>query len=151
MIDQFCSPRAQEGDSVFFLIFIYLFGCTGSQLWFSESLIETYTLLVVACGTQFPDQGSNPGPLHWEHGVLATTPPGKSTEALPQSLQWPFFETMLIPQFTECKALQCTSASFSSQLWEIGHAPIINQYHFTGERFHSQEVIMSFIVSSFMI
>ena len=23
-------------------------------------------------------QGSNPGPLHWEHGVLATGPPGKS-------------------------------------------------------------------------
>ena len=25
-----------------------------------------------------PDQGSNPDPLHWEHGVLATGPPGKS-------------------------------------------------------------------------
>ena len=24
-----------------------------------------------------PDQGSNPGPLHWECGVLATGPPGK--------------------------------------------------------------------------
>ena len=22
-------------------------------------------------------QGSNPGPLHWKHGVLATRPPGK--------------------------------------------------------------------------
>ncbi|XP_059781364.1 rho GTPase-activating protein SYDE2 isoform X6 [Balaenoptera ricei] len=27
---------------------------------------------------KFPDQGSNPGPLHWEHGVSATGPPGKS-------------------------------------------------------------------------
>ena len=26
----------------------------------------------------FPDQGSYLGPLHWEHGVLATGPPGKS-------------------------------------------------------------------------
>ena len=26
----------------------------------------------------FPDQGSNPGPLHWEPGVLATGLPGKS-------------------------------------------------------------------------
>ena len=26
---------------------------------------------------QFPDQGSNPGPLPWECGVLATGPPGK--------------------------------------------------------------------------
>ena len=24
-----------------------------------------------------PDQGLNPGPLHWEHGVLATGLPGK--------------------------------------------------------------------------
>ena len=23
----------------------------------------------LACGIQFPDQGSNPGPLHWEHGL----------------------------------------------------------------------------------
>ena len=26
----------------------------------------------------FPDQGLNPDPLRWEHGVLATGPPGKS-------------------------------------------------------------------------
>ena len=26
----------------------------------------------------YPDQGSNPDPLHWEHGVLATGSPGKS-------------------------------------------------------------------------
>ena len=31
-----------------------------------------------ACRIQFPDQGLNPGPLHWEHGVLPTGPPGKS-------------------------------------------------------------------------
>ena len=35
-------------------------------------------LLVAACGIELPDQGSNPGPLHWERGVLATGPPGKS-------------------------------------------------------------------------
>ena len=33
---------------------------------------------VVACGIEFPDQGSNLGPLHWECGILATGPPGKS-------------------------------------------------------------------------
>ena len=32
-------------------------------------------LLVPACGTYFPDQGSNPGPLHWDLG-----PPGKSAQ-----------------------------------------------------------------------
>ena len=26
----------------------------------------------------FPDQASSPGPVHWEPGVLATAPPGKS-------------------------------------------------------------------------
>ena len=29
-------------------------------------------------GSQFPDQGSNLCPLHWEHRVLTTGPPGKS-------------------------------------------------------------------------
>ena len=35
-------------------------------------------LLVLACAIQLPDQESNPGPLHWECGFLATGPPGKS-------------------------------------------------------------------------
>ena len=30
------------------------------------------------CGTWFPDQGSKQGPLHWECGILAAEPPGKS-------------------------------------------------------------------------
>ena len=34
--------------------------------------------LVAARGIQFPDQGSNPGPLHQELRVLPTGPPGKS-------------------------------------------------------------------------
>lgn len=43
-----------------------------------ESLVVTYELLVALCGIQFPDQGPNPGPPHWEHRVPATEPPGKS-------------------------------------------------------------------------
>ena len=35
-------------------------------------------LLWVLVVMQFPDQGSNLGPLRWELGVLATGPPGKS-------------------------------------------------------------------------
>ena len=38
-------------------------------------------LLVAACGIQLPDQGSNPSLVHWEHGVPATGPPGKSLHA----------------------------------------------------------------------
>ena len=34
--------------------------------------------LVVVCGIQFLDQGSNPSPLPWKPGVLASGPPGKS-------------------------------------------------------------------------
>ena len=37
-----------------------------------------FFFFVWACGIYFPDQGSNPGPLHWKHGVLITGPPEKS-------------------------------------------------------------------------
>ena len=45
-------------------IYLFLFGCYRSQLQHTGSL-------VVVCGIQFPDQGSNPGPLHQELGVSA--------------------------------------------------------------------------------
>ena len=35
-------------------------------------------VLVTACRITFPDQGLNPGSLHWKCRVLATGPPGKS-------------------------------------------------------------------------
>ena len=34
--------------------------------------------LLVLFGCQAPNQGLNWNPLHWEHGVSATGPPGKS-------------------------------------------------------------------------
>ena len=37
-----------------------------------------FELLVAAPGIYFPDQGWNPGSQHWERGVSATGPPGKS-------------------------------------------------------------------------
>ena len=58
----------------YFLMFICLFACTGS----SGSLVAPCELWVAACGIWFPDQGSNPGPLHRERVFLATRPPGKS-------------------------------------------------------------------------
>ena len=33
-------------------------------------------------GSKFPDQGWNLDSLHWEHGVLATGPAGKSQESM---------------------------------------------------------------------
>lgn len=37
---------------------------------------------IVLYGIYFPDQGSNPRPLHWECGALAT--------GLPEVPKWPF-------------------------------------------------------------
>ena len=34
-------------------------------------LIWLCRVLVAACGIQCPDQGWNPGPVHWEFGVFA--------------------------------------------------------------------------------
>ena len=49
-----------------------------SSLQNAGSLVVAHELLDVACGTQFPDQGLNLSPLHWEHTDLATGLPGKS-------------------------------------------------------------------------
>ena len=70
----------------------------GSQRVGHDWVTNTFTLwlhqvLVVACGifscniqtlscSMSPDQGLNPGPLHWEHRVLATGPPGESPALL---------------------------------------------------------------------
>ena len=63
---------------------IYLFVCSRSQMQHVGSLafISACELLVAACRIQFPDQGSNLSPLHWQHGVLATGPQGKSNSHL---------------------------------------------------------------------
>ena len=70
--------------------FMYLSGCsrsqsqhTGSSVLVAACRISTLACepLVAACGIEFPDWGSNRGPLHWQRGVLATGPPGNS-------LQW---------------------------------------------------------------
>ena len=76
---------AFSSSSFFFLIFIYC-GCAGSQLQHVGSQLQHVgsqlqhadSQLLHACVLQFPKQGSIPGPLHWEHGVLPTRQPGKS-------------------------------------------------------------------------
>ena len=52
-----------------------------SWLWHARSLL-------VACGIWSPNQGSNPGPLHWEHGVLVTGLPGKPVEPVFYNYKW---------------------------------------------------------------
>ena len=57
------------------------------------SCITKDLYLVAPCGIQFPDQGSNLGPLHWEHGVLVTAPPVKSLLVLFNHL---FYQELLL-------------------------------------------------------
>lgn len=53
---------------------VYIFSCS---MW-EVSLVGACKPPVAACRIQFPGQGSNSGPLHWENKVLTTEPPGKS-------------------------------------------------------------------------
>ena len=66
---------------------IYLFSCTRSWLLHVGSLIFVAACRIFHCSMQtlscsmwdlVPWPGIEPGPLHWECGVLATGPPGKS-------------------------------------------------------------------------
>ena len=59
-------------------LFFNFWGYTGSQLRHVGSLAAALKLLVSACGIQFLDQGSNPGPLHWKRGALTAGPAGKA-------------------------------------------------------------------------
>lgn len=61
---------------LFFFFNIYVF------IWLCQFLVTACKPLVEACGIQSPYQGWNSGPLHWEHGVLATGLPGKSLNSV---------------------------------------------------------------------
>ena len=80
-------PSPQNGPGTFFFFLSVCLAALGlscstqdprTSLWHVVSLAEACKHLAVACGIEFPDQGSNPGPLPWEHGILATGLPGKS-------------------------------------------------------------------------
>ena len=59
------------------ILSICLFNVYAEYIMWNARLGE---FLVAACGILFPGQGLNLGPLHWECGVLATAPPGKSSK-----------------------------------------------------------------------
>ena len=76
-------------SSIFFLFIIFI--------WLHQVLVEEH-------GIYF-NQGPNPGPLHWEHGVLATGLPGKSQlqySCLENSMELglPWYEIFLLPLFS---------------------------------------------------
>ena len=47
-----------------------------------RSSVAACKLIVAAYGIYLPHRGSNPGLLHWKHGVLASKPPGKTPSTL---------------------------------------------------------------------
>ena len=62
-------------------------------------------------GSEFPDQGSNLGPLQWKPRVLATGPPGKSLES---------FRYMIEAGFTTPLTLTSHSANVTAVPRETG-------------------------------
>ena len=76
-------------------LFIYLFGCIRSQLWHAGYLLPHVGSSLWHVGSSSLT-GWNLGPLHWEHGVLTTGPPGKSLERI-------FLKFHIISQFSQCK------------------------------------------------
>ena len=82
-----CSYQGWSFFFFFFLIFIVIYlavpglSCgmwyLWSSLWHAGSLVAACKLSAAACGIWLPNQGSNPGPLHWERRVIASGPLGK--------------------------------------------------------------------------
>ena len=68
------------------LIWFYSLFFLNLFIWLHWVLVAACELLVAAYDIKFPDQGLNPGPMLWEHRVLATGPPGKSLTSY--SLLW---------------------------------------------------------------
>ena len=64
-----------KNQSFFFFFFFF-------NIYLFYLFIWLFLALAAACGIKFPNQGLNPGPLHWEHRVLAAGPPGKSQESV---------------------------------------------------------------------
>ena len=67
--------------------------------------IWLHWVLVTACGIQFPDQGSNPGPLHWQHRIL--------TMDYPRNPSYLGFSHIISLKFWSCKNSILTTESSS--------------------------------------
>ena len=52
-----------------------------AQSWSSINISYFFFLTMLHVGSQFPNQGLNPCPLQWKHGVLITGPLGKSNNS----------------------------------------------------------------------
>ena len=70
---------------------------------FGQKIVFDHAVWLV--GSQFSNQGSNPCPLHWKHGVLTTAPLEKShgQEIIQQPLKNKFHQTRLIANVIKLK------------------------------------------------
>lgn len=81
-----CASLSLDELGLFFFFWLCLFlvvargiFCLHCDMWdVFTFLVAAFKLLFVACTISFLNQGSNPGPLHLEHGVLAAGAPGRS-------------------------------------------------------------------------
>ena len=74
-------PSCPSNSNILHWVVIYRevsLPCPSSDIFFFLVFIWLGRVLVAACRKYFADQRSNLRPLHWECGVLATGPPGKS-------------------------------------------------------------------------
>ena len=78
-----CPPYLSISFFFYFFKYFYLF------IWLCQVLAVACKILVPACelsvmayGIYFPNQGSNSGPLHWEHRASATGQPETSSHLI---------------------------------------------------------------------
>ena len=78
--------------------------------------------MVFGCGIRVlvPDQGSKPVPLHWEHGVLAPGPPGKSDSIISQCFK---VEKYVNVHYQEDGKIQ---SSFTSRILHLNYLHIFS-------------------------
>ena len=75
---ELCWPQTESPCLVFFLSTLVAYHHFFPFIFKKILIYLTAPGLSCTCGIWFQDQGSNLVPLHWELGVLATGPPGKS-------------------------------------------------------------------------
>ena len=73
--------------------------------------------IYLACAIQFPEQGLNPGPLHWEHAVPATGSLGKSPDP-PYFIVSGFFVGMEGEHRSTCLIRRCLSRLLEAKFTE---------------------------------
>ena len=97
-------------------------GVWASQLQHADSQLRH------ACRIQFPDQGSNLGPLHWERGVLPTGPPGKSLCCLFLVLRLPWVDGLPPNPQILCCLILCSLNFFSLKLFLTIYSSVLYYY-----------------------